>query len=150
MMSLVEPTVESDGRMRSAHVRQAAFAYLVVSAAMAAWQVGRTLVSDTGGVGEALARGALAGTLFFIVGMALLRGERWARWLGVRLGFGMAAIGLADPALELATGTSGSGALELLVELLPLPVVGAICGFAAWRLMSTAVKRELSGEPPEE
>lgn len=74
----------------------------------------------------------------FVVAMGLRRGERWSRWLGVRLGLGLcvaSALEIAARIRDLATDSTGAPTPHV-VRMVGFAIAGVIAGYAASRLAS--------------
>lgn len=124
-------------------LRHGSAALLVLATGMVVWQAGYALfdASDL----PVRAASALAAFFPFAIGMGLRRRERWARWLGARLGAGAAlmSIGyLAERCVGFYSGDAGD--VGALVELTPLPFAGALGAFAAWKLFSPRAREAIN------
>lgn len=94
----------------------------------------------------------LAVVLFFFlpfaIAMGLRRRERWSRWLGVRIGLGLAGGAVFSVANYLRKAVSGVESSDAMTipELVAFWVVGAIAGFASLRLASKAAHEAIRAQ----
>jgi len=100
---------------------------------------------------DALDAGSLLLAFFtpFAIAMGLRRGERWARWLGFRLGLGLAGAAALGTAGEVSELVSEVAALDpaSIARLATLPPISVIAGFAAWRLGSREARAAMRARP---
>ena len=130
----------------AARLRRASFAYFVFAGvALAGLELDAWLRPE----GEAdliEAMAAVLGTLFWVaLAMGLRRHERWARWLGARIGLGAALAGIGS--LFSSAGSLSAGELdlrELALRAFLIPVLGGLGGYAASQLACRDVREALA------
>jgi hypothetical protein len=129
-----------DFSMGPQRLRRVWIVVLFMSAALTVAFVARTLSGVDEGM-EALVN-VPAFLLPFILGMALRARERWARWLGVRVGLGVAASGvwsLVSTLRRLDDGDAPLGAGAWLETVL-VPCLGVVGAWVSWQLASAPVR----------